>query len=85
MSTTSWGSLLAGEEFAVGVSGEAPPKSTILQIFARSRYQIILMSSSIAVGTKNGNQLIKRGAEWRMVGVPGSEDVGVFVGIVSLF
>ena len=84
MSTTSWGSLLAGEEFAVGMSGEAPPKS-ILQIFARSRYQIILMSSSIAVGTKNGNQLIKRGAELRMVGVPGSEDVGVFVGIVSLF
>jgi len=45
----------------------------------------MLVSSSITAGTKNGNQLIKGGAEWRIVGVPGSEDVGVFFGIVSLF
>ena len=53
MSTTSCGSLLAGEELAVGGSDKAPPKS-ILPILARSRYQIILMNSSITVGAKKG-------------------------------
>jgi len=29
--------------------------------------------------------MVKRGVRWQIVELPGSEDVGVFVGIVPLF
>jgi len=51
--TISWGSLVAGDEDAVGVSEEAPPDH-IFQIFARIRYQIPLMSNSITVAITRG-------------------------------
>jgi len=88
MSTTSWGSLLAGEELAVREFGEAPPKS-ILLIPARSGYQIILMNSSITnhcTCKENGNQRsngVSSGGQWEYL--LRSEDVGVFVGIVWSF
>jgi len=49
----SWGSLVAGDEDAVEVSGGVPPDH-IFQILAGVRYQIRLASNSITVAITYG-------------------------------
>jgi hypothetical protein len=58
ISTISGGSLVAGDEGVVGVSGEAL-EEYMLRILARLRNQTRLASSSIASG-KNGTRLSRR-------------------------
>jgi hypothetical protein len=82
--TTSWGSLAAGEEHAVGGSGEAPPRNPFLTL-ARHWCKTGLVSGPIATVVKNRTQWLGRASRLRIARVPDSKDVGAFVAIVLLF
>ena len=74
ISTTSKGSLVAGDWCVVEASRETSPKR-ILRILARVRHHARLTSSSIAVVAI----MVKRSDDRSMVSLPDNEDVGVFV------
>ena len=81
ISTTSKGSLVAGDGPVVEDCREKPPESTVW-IMARVRYQIRMTSSSIAVVVVR----IEQSDCGSVVILPNSEDVGVFLGgiVISL-
>jgi hypothetical protein len=64
ISTISWGSLAESDGGTVGVLRRAHRKTTtalILRIQTQPRYQIRMMSSSIAVAVTTVNQVIQNG------------------------
>jgi hypothetical protein len=77
ISTISWGSLFAGDKRAAEVSGDTSLER-ILLILALVRYQSRIANSSIAGDIMTGFN--RSAVSWKdELGLPESEDVGVFV------
>ena len=74
ISTTSRGSLVAGDGHAGDVSEEVPPEHS-LRSKARIRYQIRMKSNSNAI-----KAIVKPRNEKNGTWLPDKEDVGVFLG-----
>ena len=74
ISTISRGSLASVDDWAVRTPGESYAENSCV-ILARPRYQTRLTNSSVTVRGKHQEE------SWVVnIGVPDSEDVGVFVG-----